>query len=84
MGAALLARPTALKAVALGAVACRLEPPIYRRAFFVALPPPTSAAARAFLESLAEIQESQPDARRLPTEGRPVERAVAMDLTSSP
>ena len=81
IGAALLARPIARQAVALGAVACRLDPPIYRPAFLIDVPPPTSAAARAFLEIVEEVQASEPDAPRHPTEGRPVERAVRIGAT---
>ena len=39
LGAALLARPLARQAVALGALACRLDPPIYRPAFLIDVPP---------------------------------------------
>jgi len=56
IGAALLARPMARQAAALGAVICQLDPPLYRTAFLIDVPPPTSAAARAFLEIVAEIQ----------------------------
>ena len=81
LGAALLARPLARQAVALGALACRLDPPIYRPAFLIDVPPPTSAAARAFLEIVEEVQASEPNAPRHPTEGRPVERATGIGVT---
>ena len=83
LGAALLARPVARQAVALGALACRLDPPIYRPAFLIDVPPPSSAAARAFLEIVEEVQASDPNARpgRHPTEGRPVERATGIGVT---
>src|SRR3954464_12974223 len=47
LGAALLARPLAQHAAALGAMARPLAPPIYRPAFLIDLLHPTSAAARA-------------------------------------
>jgi LysR family carnitine catabolism transcriptional activator len=60
LGATLATRPLARQAVALGAVACRLDPPLYREAFLVHLPTSTSFAGRAFLEIVAEVEASQP------------------------
>jgi LysR family carnitine catabolism transcriptional activator len=54
VGAALLARPLARLAAAQGAVICELDPPLYRQAYLIDVPPPTTAAARAFLEIVAE------------------------------
>jgi LysR family transcriptional regulator, carnitine catabolism transcriptional activator len=56
VGAALLTRPLAHQAVALGAVECRLDPPLYRQAFLITVPPLLSAAARAFLELAPELE----------------------------
>jgi DNA-binding transcriptional LysR family regulator len=55
-GAALLTRPLARQAVALGAIECRLDPPLYRQAFLITVPPVLSAAARAFLELVSELE----------------------------
>ena len=63
VGAALLTRPLARQAVALGAVECRLDPPLYRQAFLITVPPVLSAAARAFLELVSELEApGEPDA----------------------
>ena len=63
VGAALLTRPLARQAAALGAVECRLDPPLYRQAFLITVPPVLSAAARAFLELVSELEaSSEPDA----------------------
>jgi DNA-binding transcriptional LysR family regulator len=56
VGATLLTEPLARSAVAAGAVACRLDPPIHRRAFLMHVPPVTSASARAFLDLVAETE----------------------------
>jgi DNA-binding transcriptional LysR family regulator len=56
VGAALLTRPLARQAAALGAMECRLDPPLYRQAFLITVPPVPSAAARAFLELVSELE----------------------------
>ena len=60
VGASLLTRPLARQAVALGAVECRLDPPLYRQAFLITVPPVLSAAARAFLELVSELEAPAP------------------------
>ena len=55
LGAALLTRPLARQAVALGAVECRLDPPLYRQAFLITVPPVLSAAADIF-ELVSELE----------------------------
>jgi DNA-binding transcriptional LysR family regulator len=57
-GSALLTRPLARQAVALGAVECRLDPPLYRQAFLITVPPVLSAAARAFLALVTELEST--------------------------
>jgi LysR family transcriptional regulator, carnitine catabolism transcriptional activator len=71
VGAALLTRPLARQAVALGAVECRLDPPLYRQAFLITVPPVLSAAARAFLELVSELEA-------------PTERAANADESDPP
>lgn len=56
LGATLLTEPLARSAEASGAVACRFDPPIHRRAFLIHVPPVTSSAARAFLALVAETE----------------------------
>ena len=47
----------------MGAVECRLDPPLYRQAFLITVPPVLSAAARAFLELVSELEApGEPDA----------------------
>jgi LysR family transcriptional regulator, carnitine catabolism transcriptional activator len=60
LGAALLTRQLARQAVALGAVAYRVDPPMHRQAYLIDVGPTTSAAAGAFLEIASEI-EASPD-----------------------
>jgi DNA-binding transcriptional LysR family regulator len=66
LGAALLARPLARQAAAMGAVTCQLDPPLYRQAFLIDVPPPTSAAARAFLEIVTETQAAAVSDQAMP------------------
>jgi DNA-binding transcriptional LysR family regulator len=55
MGGALVPEALARPAQALGAVTCRLDPPLRRPAFLVHIPPVHSAPAAAFLELVSEL-----------------------------
>jgi LysR family carnitine catabolism transcriptional activator len=56
LGAALLPAKIADQARALGAVTCRLDPPMFRRAFLVHVRPVQAAAARAFLDLVGDVE----------------------------
>jgi DNA-binding transcriptional LysR family regulator len=56
VGATLLTEPLARQAEDSGAIACRLDPPVYRQAFLIHVPPVTSASARAFLDLVADTE----------------------------
>jgi DNA-binding transcriptional LysR family regulator len=58
LGSALLSRPLARQAVALGAVECQLDPPLYRHAYLITIPPVPSAAVRAFIDHVLDDQST--------------------------
>ena len=75
LGAALLTAPVARLAERSGAIACHLNPPMYRSAFLMHLPPLHSAAAGAFLDLVGElvppIPPLPPGARLIPGPKQP-------------
>ena len=60
LGAALLTRPLARQAVAFGALECRFDPPFYRTAFLITVPPVLSTAARAFVDLVSQLEAPAP------------------------